>query len=45
MEYDVIGDIHGQAGKLDAMLQKLGYVAKGGGWTPPHGKQAIFWVI
>ncbi len=42
MEYDVIGDIHGQAGKLDSMLQKLGYVAKGGGWTPPHGRQAIF---
>ena len=31
MEYDVIGDIHGQAGKLDSMLQKLGYAAKGDG--------------
>ncbi len=25
MGYDVIGDIHGQAGKLKALLQKLGY--------------------
>ena len=23
--YDVIGDIHGQADKLDALLKKLGY--------------------
>jgi hypothetical protein len=40
--YDVIGDIHGQADKLEALLQKLGYVQKCGGWVPPPGRQAIF---
>ena len=42
MEYDVIGDIHGQAGKLDALLAKLGYVDRGGLWIPPQGRQAVF---
>lgn len=42
MEFDVIGDIHGQAGKLDALLSKLGYGKRGPLWVPPHGKQAIF---
>lgn len=42
MEYDIIGDIHGQAGKLDALLIRLGYVLKASGWMPPQGKQAIF---
>jgi Calcineurin-like phosphoesterase len=42
MEYDIIGDIHGQAGKLDALLHKLAYTQRGGLWLPPHGKQAIF---
>jgi hypothetical protein len=40
--YDVIGDIHGQAGKLEALLKKLGYVQRWGGWAPPHGQQALF---
>jgi len=40
--YDVIGDIHGQADKLEALLQKLGYVRKSLGWVPPHDRQAIF---
>jgi Calcineurin-like phosphoesterase len=40
--YDVIGDIHGQAGKLEALLKKLGYVQKIGGWLPPQGRQALF---
>jgi len=40
--YDVIGDIHGQADKLEALLQKLGYVQRFGCWVPPHGRQAIF---
>lgn len=45
VSYDVIGDIHGQAGKLEALLTELGYVRKAGGWfrmypcTPLHGKQ------
>ena len=42
MEYDVIGDIHGQAGKLDALLTQLGYVQRGELWTPSQGRQAIF---
>ena len=42
MNYDVIGDIHGQAGKLEALLRKLGYVGKAGSWVPPHARQAIF---
>ncbi len=42
MEFDVIGDIHGQAGKLDALLSKLGYNRRGLLWVPPHGKQAVF---
>jgi hypothetical protein len=25
MGYDIIGDIHGQAGKMKALLKKLGY--------------------
>ena len=25
MEYDIIGDIHGQADKLEALLAQLGY--------------------
>lgn len=42
MNYDIIGDIHGQAGKLEALLRKLGYVHKFSGWAPPQGRQAIF---
>lgn len=42
MEYDVIGDIHGQAGKLEALLARMGYVRKGRSWVPPMGRQAIF---
>ena len=42
MEYDVIGDIHGHARKLDALLAKLGYVNRGGLWTPPQGRQTVF---
>ena len=43
MGYDFIGDIHGQAGKLGALLNKLGYVETGKTtWTPPQGRQAVF---
>jgi hypothetical protein len=42
MNYDVIGDIHGQARKLEAMLQKLGYACKRGTWVPPEDHQAVF---
>jgi hypothetical protein len=40
--YDVIGDIHGHLGKLEALLQALGYARDGGGWVPPAGRQAVF---
>ena len=40
--YDVIGDIHGQAGKLVALLRKLGYTLADGTWRPPAGRQAVF---
>ena len=41
MDYDIIGDVHGQAGKLKALLRKLGYV-EAGTWKPPVGRQAVF---
>lgn len=40
--YDVIGDIHGQAGKLHALLRKLGYTERASGWVPPQGRKAVF---
>jgi hypothetical protein len=40
--YDIIGDIHGQADKLEALLRMLGYVRKARGWVPPRDRQAIF---
>lgn len=42
MGYDVIGDIHGQADKLEALLRRLGYVHRASGWAPPHDRQAVF---
>jgi hypothetical protein len=41
MGYDIIGDIHGHAGKLEGLLRKLGYGETGGAWRHP-GRQAIF---
>lgn len=41
--YDIIGDIHGQADALQALLKKLGYYDWGGEWRyPGGGRQAIF---
>ena len=42
MSYDVIGDVHGEAGKLEALLKALGYVRNGRGWRAPLGRQAVF---
>ena len=42
MGYDVIGDIHGQAGKLEALLRRMGYARRAGRWIPPSGRQAVF---
>ena len=41
MAYDIIGDIHGHADKLEALLQKLGYRNTEGAWRHSE-KQAIF---
>ena len=30
-KYDIIGDIHGHADKLEQLLQKMGYKRKNGG--------------
>lgn len=40
--YDVIGDIHGHADKLKALLQVLGYAHGQGTWRAPEGRQAVF---
>lgn len=42
MAFDVIGDIHGQDRKLEALLDRLGYKAQGQGYRPPQGRQALF---
>jgi hypothetical protein len=39
--FDIIGDIHGQAGKLEALLRKLGYHDRAGA-RRHSGRQAIF---
>ena len=39
--YDVIGDVHGHAEKLLALLRKLGYREHAGSWGHP-GRTAIF---
>lgn len=41
MEYDIIGDIHGQAIKLVALLKKMGYREHAGTWRHPS-RTALF---
>ncbi len=41
MGYDIIGDVHGQADKLEALLQGMGYRQSCGAYQHPHRK-AIF---
>ena len=41
MNYDVIGDIHGHADALAALLSDLGYRERGGAWRHPD-RQALF---
>jgi len=37
--YDIIGDVHGHADKLEGLLRIMGYVARGCGYRPrQHGK-------
>jgi len=40
--FDIIGDVHGCADELIELLGTLGYVDRGGVWTPPDGRRAIF---
>lgn len=40
--YDVIGDIHGQGGKLRALLARLGYAERARHWRAPQGRMAVF---
>lgn len=42
MNYDIIADIHGQDGKLIALLAKLGYRIKDGAYRHPEGRVALF---
>jgi len=41
MNYDIIGDIHGHADALKALLQYMGYRERRGAWRHPD-RQAIF---
>ncbi len=41
MDYDIIGDIHGHADALKALLTDLGYRPKGDAWRHPD-RQALF---
>lgn len=40
--YDIIGDVHGHADRLERLLRNMGYVRSGSGWRPPQGRLAIF---
>lgn len=40
--YDLIGDIHGQHGKLLALLRHLGYAEHSGTFRHPEGRKVIF---
>ena len=41
MGYDIIGDVHGHADKLEALLKKMGYRQRSGCWRHPTQK-ALF---
>jgi hypothetical protein len=41
MAYDIIGDIHGHADKLEALRRTLGYRDTAGAWRHPE-RQVIF---
>lgn len=41
MKYDIIGDIHGMADKLEGLLLKLGYIARDGGYRQ-EGHSVVF---
>ena len=41
MNYDIIGDIHGHADALEALLKGMGYRQTRGAWRHP-ARQAVF---
>jgi hypothetical protein len=41
-KYDIIGDIHGYAAELRALLAKLGYEERNGAYQHPEGRTVIF---
>ena len=41
MNYDIVGDIHGQADKLEALLLRMGYAHRAGAWRKA-GHTAVF---
>ena len=40
--YDIIGDIHGHADELEALLSRLGYLEIAGRYRHPGGRKVIF---
>jgi len=40
--YDIVGDVHGHADKLEGLLRKMGYNPRGRGYRPPVGRQVVF---
>ena len=42
MDYDIVGDVHGNADALEALLTRMGYSNRAGCWTPPTGRTLIF---
>ena len=39
--YDIIGNVHGHAGALQALLERMGYVHSRGAWRHPS-RTAVF---
>ena len=42
MNYDLIGDIHGNAQALHGLLETMGYSQRGSVWRAPKGRKAVF---
>lgn len=40
--YDIVGDVHGHADKLEGLLRKMGYSSRRRGYRPPLGRQLVF---
>jgi hypothetical protein len=39
--YDIIGDVHGRAATLRALVERLGYRREGGRWQHPEGRHLV----